>query len=108
MEQLLQAAGYSDCLVAYSAETNLRAGQTPQDWAAAGWEQCVNMPFADLPALLTAEELEAMRQEYLVAAARLAEGFATPEGIAEPYTMLWVVGWNEPPRMYGKAALVLT
>ncbi len=88
---MLQAAGYASCQLESSREANLRPGVTPQQWAAAGWEQCMAMPFADLPALLPPGELEAMRSDYLCAAAQLAEGFVEGDGIAEPYVMLWVL-----------------
>lgn len=91
VQAMLQAAGYALCELESSHEVNIRAGTTPQQWAAAGWEQCLGMPFADLTVLLPLGEVEAMREEYLSEATQLAEGFVAGEGIAEPYVMLWVV-----------------
>lgn len=91
VRQMLAAAGYSACTLSVSQEVNCRAGQTPQQWAAAGWELCIAFPMADLPSQLAPEQLQRMRTWYLAAAEELAGRYATARGIDEPYQMLWVV-----------------
>lgn len=91
VRRLLAAAGFSSAQLAVSTEVNMRMGQTPEEWAAAGWAMCAGMPFADLPALLGEGRMERMRRAYLVEAAEVAARFAGPEGVAEPYEMLWVL-----------------
>ena len=91
---LLEAAGYSHSRLETSHEANVRVGQTPEQWAEAGWRLCLSMPFVDLPSLVSAEELEEMKTRYLACAAQLAAGFATAEGIVEPYMMLWVLAYK--------------
>lgn len=91
VRRLLAGAGYSAAAISVTSELNLRAGQTPEHWAASGWALCTSLPFADVGAAVGEEGLDAMRRQYLAAAAEVAAGLATPEGIAEPYEMLWVV-----------------
>ena len=93
-EALLRRAGYSSWRIASSEEVNLRRGQSPQQWAASGWEACLGMPFADLRQQLAPERLDGMRRRYVERAERLAQQFVTPEGVAEQYTMLWVVAFK--------------
>ena len=94
VQALLEAAGYSRSQLETSHEANVRLGQTPEQWAESGWRQCLSMPFADLPSLLSPEELEEMKARYIASAAQLAAGFATAEGIVEPYRMLWVLAFK--------------
>ncbi|GAB4820913.1 hypothetical protein N2152v2_007959 [Parachlorella kessleri] len=91
---LLEAAGYSRSQLETSQEANVRVGQTPEQWAESGWRACLSMPFADLPSLLSAEELKEAKERYLASAAQLAAGFASAEGIVEPYMMLWVLAYK--------------
>ena len=78
-----------------SPELAVRRGQAPEKWAAAGWATCLGMPFADVPAALLPDGLDAMRADYMRRATALATELATPEGdVAEPYEMMWVCAWT--------------
>lgn len=91
VRHLLAGAGYSRVSLEVSTERNVRAGQTPEGWAAAGWDLCISFPLSDLRAQLAPAEVEALRGDYLAAAERVARRFATPAGIEEPYLMLWAL-----------------
>ena len=89
---LLHAAGYSAVALESSEELNVRRGQTPAQWAAGMWRAVTTMPFAPLAGLgLAPEQERELERGYLAAAEATAAGFAGPEGIAEPYTQLWVL-----------------
>jgi hypothetical protein len=93
VRRMLAGLGYSGAELETSQERNVRRGQAPAQWAAAMWRAVSTMPFAPLAGLgdvLSAEARAALQAEYLAAAERTAEGFATPEGIVEPYVQLWV------------------
>ncbi len=105
VRQMLAAAGYSACTLSVSQEVNSRAGQTPQQWAAAGWELCIAFPMADLPSQLAPEQLQRMRSWYLAAAEELAGRYATARGIEEPYQMLCVARWPVSDSQVGDVCL---
>lgn len=88
---LTEVAGYAGCQLSVTREVNRREGVTPQQWAEASWAQCLGMPFADLPVVLSEAALDDVRRRHLAAAAELADGWAADGGIVEPYDMLWVV-----------------
>ena len=92
---MLARAGYPRADIRASPELAVRRGQAPEKWAAAGWATCLGMPFADVPAALLPDGLDAMRVDYMRRAMALATELATPEGdVAEPYEMMWVCAWT--------------
>jgi hypothetical protein len=89
---MLVAAGYHSVQTCVSWELTLQ-WQTPEEWAREGWETCVGMPFADLPALLGEQRVERMRRAYLAEATAAAAKRVVRSwwlGVAEPYDVMWV------------------
>ena len=57
------------------------------------WAVCCDSPFAPAANLLPPESVEALKRDFLQAAAELGQRFMRPDGmVCEPHTMLRVLG----------------
>lgn len=74
-----------------SKEVILFEGATPEQYAEKIWRSLTGGAFmCPLEGLVTEEELENIKPQYLEEVAQIAAPWMCKRGIESPYTMLWV------------------